>query len=153
MSRCSATCIKIGRRGSQSGTLIVDGMQGHVAYPHRAANPVPDIVAADRGALPTSRSTTAARSSRPSNLEFTSVDVGNTAGNVIPGEARAHFNIRFNDHHTQETLRALVEAARWQRPAATASAPRIEWEPSNANVFVTKPGAVHRSRGRARSRR
>ena len=57
-----------------------------------------------------------------SNLEFTSVDVGNTASNVIPGQARAKFNIRFNDNHTQETLRALVEE-RLAKPAETASAP------------------------------
>jgi succinyl-diaminopimelate desuccinylase len=74
-----------------------------------------------------------------SNLEFTSVDVGNTANNVIPGQARAKFNIRFNDHHTQATLRELVEA-RLQKAAGNRIKARIVWEPSNANVFVTKPG-------------
>jgi succinyl-diaminopimelate desuccinylase len=131
-------CIKIGRRGSQSGTLYVDGLQGHVAYPHRAANPVPDIsrlVVAlsdeplDRGSA----------QFQPSNLEFTSIDVGNTASNVIPGQARAKFNIRFNDNHTQETLRALVEA-RMAKAAGNRIKARIEWDYSNSNVFVTKPG-------------
>ncbi len=132
-------CIKVGRRGSQSGTLYVDGVQGHVAYPQRASNPVPDIsrliVALsdeplDRGSA----------QFQASNLEFTSVDVGNTASNVIPGQARAKFNIRFNDLHTQETLRALVEG-RLAKAAANRIRARIVWEPSNSNVFVTKPGA------------
>jgi succinyl-diaminopimelate desuccinylase len=132
-------CIKIGRRGSQSGTLYVDGVQGHVAYPHRASNPVPDIsrliVALsdeplDRGSA----------QFQASNLEFTSVDVGNSASNVIPGQARARFNIRFNDLHSQETLTALVEQ-RLAKACGNRIHARIVWEPSNANVFVTKPGA------------
>ena len=132
-------CIKVGRRGSQSGTLVVDGLQGHVAYPHRAKNPVPDI---SRLILALSDEPLDHGSAQfqASNLEFTSVDVGNTANNVIPAQARAKFNIRFNDLHTQETLRQLVE----QRLAAAAGnriRARIIWEPSNANVFVTKPGA------------
>jgi succinyl-diaminopimelate desuccinylase len=131
-------CIKVGRRGSQSGTLYVDGVQGHVAYPHRAANPVPDIsrliVAISDEPLDHGSAQFQA-----SNLEFTSVDVGNSAFNVIPGQARAKFNIRFNDHHTQATLRELVEA-RLQKAAGNRIKARIVWEPSNSNVFVTKPG-------------
>src|SRR5580692_11513247 len=101
-------CIKVGRRGSQSGTLYVDGVQGHVAYPHRASNPVPDISALIV-ALSNEPLDHGSAQFQASNLEFTSVDVGNTAGNVIPGQARAKFNIRFNDLHTQQTLRELVE--------------------------------------------
>ena len=114
-------CIKVGRRGSQSGTLYVDGVQGHVAYPHRAANPVPDIsrliVALcdeplDHGSA----------QFQASNLEFTSVDVGNTASNVIPGQARAKFNIRFNDQpHAGDAARRWSRSG-WPKPAATASA-------------------------------
>src|ERR1700756_250978 len=131
-------CIKIGRRGSQSGTLIVEGVQGHVAYPHRAQNPVPDIARLivaiteeplDRGSA----------QFQPSNLEFTSVDVGNTATNVIPAQARAKFNIRFNDLHTQATLRELVEQ-RLAKAAGNRIRARIVWEPSNSDVFVIKPG-------------
>ena len=129
--------IKAGRRGSLNGTLIVTGRQGHVAYPERADNPVRGLVALiaalqaplDQGSSQFS----------PSNLEFTSVDVGNPTVNLIPGEAQARFNIRFNDCHTQSSLKALVE----QR-AKAASGGRInhsfEWQPSNADVFVTKPG-------------
>jgi succinyl-diaminopimelate desuccinylase len=131
-------CIKIGRRGSQSGTLVVEGVQGHVAYPHRAQNPVPDIARLivaisdeplDRGSA----------QFQPSNLEFTSVDVGNTASNVIPGHARAKFNIRYNDLHTQESLRRLVED-RLAKAAGDRVRARIDWLPSNSNVFLTRPG-------------
>ena len=132
-------CIKIGRRGSQSGTLHVDGVQGHVAYPHRASNPVPDIsrliVALSEEPLDHGSAQFQA-----SNLEFTSVDVGNPASNVIPGQARARFNIRFNDLHNQESLKALVEE-RLAKACGNRIRARIVWEPSNANVFVTKPGA------------
>ncbi|MEO6839548.1 MAG: succinyl-diaminopimelate desuccinylase [Bradyrhizobium sp.] len=131
-------CIKIGRRGSQSGTLYVDGLQGHVAYPHRAANPVPDISRLVV-ALSDEPLDHGSAQFQPSNLEFTSIDVGNTATNVIPGQAHARFNIRFNDNHTQETLRALVEA-RMAKAAGNRIKARIEWDYSNSNVFVTKPG-------------
>jgi succinyl-diaminopimelate desuccinylase len=132
-------CIKIGRRGSQSGTLIVDGLQGHVAYPQRASNPVPDIsrliVAISDEPLDHGSAQFQA-----SNLEFVSVDVGNAAFNVIPGQARATFNIRYNDLHTQASLRELVET-RLAKAAGNRIKARIVWEPSNSNVFVTKPGA------------
>jgi succinyl-diaminopimelate desuccinylase len=129
--------IKAGRRGSLNGTLIVTGRQGHVAYPERADNPVRGLVALI-AALQAPLDQGSAQFS-PSNLEFTSVDVGNTTVNLIPGEARARFNIRFNDCHSLSSLKALVE----QR-AKAASGGRInhsfEWQPSNADVFVTKPG-------------
>ncbi|MCP3372917.1 succinyl-diaminopimelate desuccinylase [Bradyrhizobium cajani] len=130
--------IKVGRRGSQSGTLYVDGVQGHVAYPHRASNPVPDIsrliVAISDEPLDHGSAQFQA-----SNLEFTSVDVGNKASNVIPGEARAKFNIRYNDNHTQASLRELVET-RLAKACGNRIRARIVWDPSNSNVFVTKPG-------------
>ena len=132
-------CIKIGRRGSQSGTLYVEGIQGHVAYPHRASNPVPDISRLIV-ALSDEPLDHGSAQFQASNLEFTSVDVGNAASNVIAGQARAKFNIRFNDLHTQATLRELVEA-RLAKAAGNRIKARIVWEPSNSNVFVTKPGA------------
>ena len=131
-------CIKIGRRGSLSGTLTVDGVQGHAAYPHRANNPVPDI-ARLVVALTDEPLDHGSAQFQASNLEFTSIDVGNTATNVIPAQARAKFNIRFNDNHTQESLRALVEA-RMTKACGNRVRARIEWEYSNSNVFVTKPG-------------
>jgi len=132
-------CIKIGRRGSQSGTLYVDGVQGHVAYPQRAANPVPDISRLIV-ALSDEPLDHGSAQFQASNLEFTSVDVGNTAGNVIPGQARAKFNIRFNDNHTHESLRQLIEE-RLAKAAGNRMRARVVWEPSNAGVFVTRPGA------------
>ena len=129
--------IKAGRRGSLNGTLIVTGRQGHVAYPDRADNPIRGLVtliAALQAPLDDGSVQFA-----PSNLEFTSIDVGNSTVNLIPGEARARFNIRYNDHHSQAALKMLLE-----RRARDAAAGRVhyafDWQPSNADVFVTKPG-------------
>ena len=130
-------CIKVGRRGSQSGTLHVEGKQGHVAYPHRASNPVPDISRLIT-ALSDEPLDHGSAQFQASNLEFTSVDVGNTASNVIPGQARAKFNIRYNDCHSRDSLRALVEA-RLAKATGNRIRARIVWEPSNSDVFVTKP--------------
>jgi succinyl-diaminopimelate desuccinylase len=129
--------IKAGRRGSLNGTLIVTGRQGHVAYPDRADNPIRGLVtliAALQAPLDDGSAQFA-----PSNLEFTSIDVGNPTVNLIPGEARARFNIRYNDRHSQAALKALLE-----HRARAAAAGRVhyafDWQPSNADVFVTKPG-------------
>jgi succinyl-diaminopimelate desuccinylase len=129
--------IKAGRRGSLNGTLIVTGRQGHVAYPDRADNPIRGLVALI-AALQAPLDDGSAQFD-PSHLEFTSVDVGNTTVNLIPGEARARFNIRYNDRHRQVALKTLVEHR------AKAAAPgrvnfAFDWQPSNADVFVTKPG-------------
>src|ERR1700742_2046551 len=132
-------CIKIGRRGSQSGTLHVEGIQGHVAYPHRASNPVPDISRLIV-ALSDEPLDHGSAQFQPSNLEFTSVDVGHPATNVSPGQSRAKFNIRFNDRHTQTSLRELAKA-RLAKATGNRIKAHIVWEPSNANVFVTKPGS------------
>ncbi|MBO0712733.1 MAG: succinyl-diaminopimelate desuccinylase, partial [Acetobacteraceae bacterium] len=129
--------IKIGRRGSQNGTLIVTGTSGHVAYPALADNPVRGIVAL-MGALMAEPLDAGSAHFVRSSLEFTSVDVGNATVNLIPGEARARFNVRYNDRHTRETLKRLIE----ERAAAAAGRVRwrIAWEPSNADVFLTQPG-------------
>ena len=130
--------IKIGRRGSLNGHLIVSGRQGHVAYPERAENPIRGLVTLV-AALQGEPLDTGSALFPPSHLEFTSVDVGNKTVNLIPGEARARFNIRFNDKHTLDSLKKLIE----QR-AAKAAAGKIkfslQWEPSNAGVFAVKPG-------------
>jgi succinyl-diaminopimelate desuccinylase len=129
--------VKIGRRGSLNGTLVVSGTQGHVAFPHLADNPIRGLVIL-MGALMAQPLDRGTEHFDASNLEFTSVDVGNRTVNLIPGEARARFNIRYNDLHTQETLKALMEA----RCAAAAGAVRwrIEYLPSNSWVFRTQPG-------------
>ena len=129
--------IKAGRRGSLNGTLIVHGRQGHVAYPDRFDNPIRGLTTLI-GALQVPLDQGSAQFD-PSNLEFTTVDVGNPTVNLVPREARARFNIRYNDHHSQASLKALLE-----RRAQDAASGRIkylfEWPPSNADVFVTKPG-------------
>ena len=130
--------IKAGRRGSQSGTIVVDGVQGHVAYPHRASNPVPDI-AAIIAAVSGDPLDNGTEHFQPSNLEFTSVDVGNPAWNVIPAQARARFNIRYNDRHTRESLRALIEE-RVTKASGNRIKAHVIWEPSNADAFLTQPG-------------
>jgi len=129
--------IKIGRRGSQNGTLVVAGTQGHVAYPELADNPVSGIVRLI-AALTAEPLDNGSEHFDRSNLEFTSVDVGNQTVNLIPAEARARFNIRYNDCHSRESLRALVE----RRAAAAAGGIRwrIDWDASNADVFLTAPG-------------
>jgi len=129
--------IKAGRRGSLNGTLIVSGRQGHVAYPDRADNPIRGLVtliAALQAPLDEG-----SEHFDPSHLEFTSVDVGNPTVNLIPAEARARFNIRYNDCHSQTALKALIER---RAEAATAGHVRFsfDWQSSNADVFVTKPG-------------
>jgi len=129
--------VKIGRRGSLNGTLIVTGTAGHVAYPALADNPVRRIVAIMAAVMAEPLDAGSAHFD-PSNLEFTSVDVGNKTVNVIPPEARGRFNIRFNDCHTQGSLKALIEAR--AHAVAQGGHFRIAWEPSNADVFVTKPG-------------
>jgi len=94
--------IKIGRRGSLSFEIVVTGVQGHVAHPAKAQNPLPlaaRIVTALSGAIDEGSA-----HFQPSNLEFTSIDVGNRANNVIPGRATLRGNVRFNDHWTAETL-------------------------------------------------
>jgi len=130
--------IKIGRRGSLNGHLIVTGKQGHVAYPQRADNPIRGLVKLI-DALQSEPLDAGSANFQPSHLEFVSVDVGNKTVNLIPGEARAQFNIRFNDCHTLDSLKALL-----RQRAEKASGGKIKFsfkfQPSNAGVFVTKPG-------------
>ncbi len=130
--------MKHGRRGSLTGRLTLIGKQGHVAYPHLADNPLRALapVLASLNETPLDSGTP---SFDASNLEATSVDVGNTAANVIPGEARIVFNVRFNDLWTPETLRAEIE----KRVARGAGRARYEltFDPVNATAFLTPTGA------------
>ncbi len=95
--------VKIGRRGSFTGFLTVNGNEGHAAYPHLADNPIPHLVAL-MSELDAMQLDDGSEHFQPSNLEFTTVDVGNPATNVIPPVARATFNIRFNTHHSLDAL-------------------------------------------------
>ena len=124
--------IKIGRRGSINIWLEVEGVQGHVAYPHLADNPVPRLVAmlAELDALALDEGTDWFQ---PSNLEITDLEVGNPAHNVIPARAKARISIRFNDLHTGEELGHRVTQIA-ERHGGRAK-PVISGEP-----FLTPPG-------------
>ena len=108
--------VKIGRRGSVNMWITVPGVQGHVAYPHRADNPVPKL-ARVIAALEALHLDDGSEAFQPSNLEVTAVETDTRATNLIPGSARIQLNIRFNDLHRGEDLVALV------RRTAEAEAP------------------------------
>lgn len=96
--------VKIGRRGSLHGVITVHGTQGHVAYPHLGHNPIPDLVKL-LAELETAPLDGGNENFQPSNLEIIDIHVGNDSHNVIPAEARARFNVRFNDEFTPDTLK------------------------------------------------
>jgi succinyl-diaminopimelate desuccinylase len=136
--------IKIGRRGSLSGKITVHGVQGHAAYPHLADNPVRGILQLTTALMdpPFDHGTD---DFQPSNMEVTTIDVGNTAVNVIPARASASFNIRFNDTWTaeslqQEILRRLDAAAADDRlrPGRDPVAYEIVWNERPSHVFLTR---------------
>ena len=130
--------MKNGRRGSLTGRLVVSGKQGHVAYPHLADNPI-RALAPILTALQTPALDSGAPGFEASNLEIVGVDVGNAAVNVIPGEVRVVFNVRFNDLWTPASLAGEIE----RRVAAAAGGARValSFEPTNAVAFVTARGA------------
>jgi succinyl-diaminopimelate desuccinylase len=128
--------LKIGRRGSLSGALTLSGVQGHVAYPHRARNPLrvlPDFLNALMHPLDTGTDYFEA-----SNLEITSVDTGNTAANVIPAHVMVKFNIRFNDtfsvHMLKEELHRRVNAVSGNCSVS------LTFLNGASDAFITEPG-------------
>lgn len=129
--------IKIGRRGSMTANFTATGRQGHTAYPHRAANPLPPLMRLlDR--LASHELDKGTEHFDPSTLALTTVDVGNPANNVIPERARATCNIRFNDAHTSKKLAMwiLEEAA----AATNGTGVRIETEfKVSGESFITEP--------------
>jgi succinyl-diaminopimelate desuccinylase len=128
--------VKIGRRGSVNMKIEVHGTQGHVAYPHRADNPVHRLILA-LGALTSAPMDAGTDWFEPSSLQVTSIDVGNGATNVIPASARAALNIRFNDGHSGASLTA------WVRATVARYAERFDLESSvSGESFVTKPGPL-----------
>ena len=130
--------IKIGRRGSLNTWITVHGKQGHVAYPDRAANPVP-VLARLVARLADHRLDDGYEAFQPSNLELTTLDVGNTATNLIPAGARGRLNIRFNPNHTGESLMAWLNAEAGKAQAE--SGLRIELEHLHSgDAFLTQTG-------------
>ena len=137
--------IKNGRRGSLSGKVTVHGIQGHSAYPHLADNPVRGLTDLLTALLETPFDD-GTDSFQPTNLEVTSVDVGNTATNVIPATATASFNVRFNDTWNGETMREEI-LRRFDRGAKSgiirqgkegAAKYEVEWVGRVSPVFLTR---------------
>ncbi len=129
--------MKIGRRGSLTGHITVHGKQGHVAYPDRASNPIHAMARLVTSLLATPLDP-GTEHFAPSNLEMTTLDVGNPTTNVVPGEARASFNIRFNDRWTPASLEAEIR----RRLDAAGGDIRYtaRFAPTNAVAFLTEPG-------------
>lgn len=137
--------IKIGRRGSLSGTVTVNGRQGHVAYPHLADNPVRGLMTLTDALLnPVFDKGT--ENFQPTNLEVTSIDVGNPATNVIPARASATFNIRFNDTWDAETVQAEIhnrlDTASGRRKYRKGRKEPVDfelvWKDRPSHVFLTR---------------
>ncbi len=130
--------LKIGRRGSINFKLMVKGVQGHVGYPQKAKNPIPALAELITQ-LALHKLDKGTEHFDPSTLAFTSVDVGNDATNIIPGEARAAFNIRFNDKHTPDSLVNWVKDRAAQ--IAQQSGCEIDVSARTSGVsFLTAPG-------------
>lgn len=131
--------MKIGRRGSLSFEVTVEGTQGHVAYPNKTDNPIPKLARfVDR--ISTTPIDHGNEHFDPSSLAVTSFDVGNPAGNVVPRRATAKFNIRYSTEHNFESLRAWVE----QQRAAVEQEVGGKWlvtSSEGAEAFITEPGA------------
>ena len=128
--------IKIGRRGSLNAKITVHGTQGHVAYPHRADNPIHRLVRAV-SALIAAPLDAGSEWFEPSSLQLVSIDVGNPATNVIPSTAKAALNIRFNDRHSGASLTA------WLRATIGQHAERFDLDVSiSGESFLTEPGPV-----------
>jgi len=132
--------IKIGRRGSLNGRLLVRGRQGHAAYPQLANNPLRGLtrVAVALQSMRLDEGTTAFS---PSNLEIVAIETGNPAYNVIPAAAEARLNVRFNDRHTAAGLESLIRAEAEAALAGSGLTLEARFD-SNADAFVTKPGPL-----------
>jgi succinyl-diaminopimelate desuccinylase len=129
--------VKIGRRGSVNMWIEVPGVQGHVAYPHRATNPIPPL-ARVIDALSSLHLDDGTEQFPPSNLEFTGISTPTNASNVIPGAATAQLNIRFNNlHKGADLVRTVEEIAAREAPGSAVKA-RISGE-----AFLTPPGRLY----------
>jgi len=127
--------MKIGRRGTFTGYITVEGVQGHVAYPHLADNPIPKLMTLLQ-AIDGLKLDDGTAHFQPSNLEIVNIDIGNTATNVIPRAAKAAFNVRFNDSYTGEKLEKKLRA--------TLDAQNIPYTMktvTGGESFYTPPGA------------
>jgi succinyl-diaminopimelate desuccinylase len=129
--------IKIGRRGSISGTIMIYGLQGHVAYPHLSNNPINTLVKICKK-LDEQNLDKGNKNFQPSNLEFTSINVDNQATNVIPATARAQFNVRFNNLHTSSSLKKKINSIVKNLSKKNKCKFKIDFHVSGES-FLTKP--------------
>ena len=130
--------IKIGRRGSLNARLTISGVQGHVAYPEKANNPMRGL-ARVLARLTALRLDDGTAHFGPSNLEITGVDTGNTADNVIPARVSMQFNIRFNDAHTPGSLKVLIAGEIAAALEGTGLSHELAFHVSG-DSFITEPG-------------
>ncbi len=129
--------IKIGRRGSMNGRLTIIGVQGHVAYPHRANNPSTTLVQILK-LIKDIKFDQGNKDFQPTNLEITKIDINNTADNVIPGVAKATFNIRFNNKHSSSSLKKKINKVIKKISTKNKSKYKIEYSLSG-EAFLTNP--------------
>jgi len=129
--------IKIGRRGSMTGRLSIIGVQGHVAYPHRANNPSTTLVQILKE-LKEIKFDKGTKDFQPTNLEVTKINIDNTADNVIPGLANATFNIRFNNKHSSNSIKKKINKILKKICHKNKSNYKIEYSVSG-EAFLTKP--------------
>ncbi|MEM8838823.1 MAG: succinyl-diaminopimelate desuccinylase [Pseudomonadota bacterium] len=133
--------IKVGRRGSLSGSLVVEGIQGHVAYQENADNPIARALPLLSALIDTPLDD-GTDHFQPSNLEITTVDVGNPAKNIIPARLEARFNVRFNDLWTAETLKGEIQT-RLDRAAQAGTRFTLAFVPVVSENFLTQnPGLI-----------
>ena len=132
--------IKIGRRGSLTGKLTIYGVQGHVAYPHRANNPSTTLIKI-LDTLKNIKFDNGTNNFQPSNLEITKLNINNNADNVIPGSAEATFNIRFNDKHSSSSLKKRLNKIFQKICKKKKCKFTIEYRISG-EAFLTKPNAT-----------
>jgi succinyl-diaminopimelate desuccinylase len=129
--------IKIGRRGSMNGRLTITGVQGHVAYPHRANNPSTALVQILKE-IKDIKFDQGTKDFQATNLEITKININNTADNVIPGFATATFNIRFNNKHSSTSLKNMINKVIKKISAKNKSKYKIEYSVSG-EAFLTNP--------------
>ena len=129
--------IKIGRRGSLTGKIEITGVQGHVAYPHLLNNPINTLINVCKK-LKEKKLDKGNKNFQPSNLEFTRVYVDNKAHNVIPGRAKAQFNIRYNNYHTSNSLKKKINKIVNNFCKKSKCKYNIEYL-ANGDSFLTKP--------------
>ena len=132
--------IKIGRRGSLTGKLIINGVQGHVAYPHRANNPCTTIIKI-LNEIKSIEFDKGTKNFQPTNLEITRINMNNNADNVIPKTAEASFNIRFNNKHSSNSIKRKLNKIFNRITKKNRSKFKIEYKVSG-EAFLTKPSDV-----------